>query len=232
MSDDSERPPENLGDYDALSAHVDDLLAGLPSSKRAPLPPAQPRLLRIAALLNSVSAPAAQPRPHFLRQLERQLQPSGARPSRFPRRQVLASFAALGLLVAGGIGDRALQLATRASSPPGWVPITTLRILTPGRVMRFVAQGMVGHVLNIGGQVWALSAVCTHQACLLDWQAQTRTFDCGCHGAAFNADGTQHPLPTYPRILPPLARLPVMVLQGRVLVQIVAPVAPPTPLPY
>ncbi|MGH2519921.1 MAG: ubiquinol-cytochrome c reductase iron-sulfur subunit, partial [Chloroflexota bacterium] len=198
MPDDSEHPPENLADYDALNAHVDDLLAGRPPSQPAPLAAGQPRLLRLAALLNSMSAPAAQPRPHFLRQLERQLQPASAPAAHFSRRRLLASFAALGLLVAGGIGDRLVQLGTRVSPQPGWVPITTPRILTPGRVMRFVAQDMVGHVLNIGGQVWALSAVCTHQACLLDWQAQTRTFDCGCHGAAFNADGTQHPLPTYP----------------------------------
>src|SRR6476469_8682427 len=35
----------------------------------------------------------------------------------------------------------------------------------------------------------ALSAICTHAGCVVDWNG-VDTFDCGCHGSVFNDDGT------------------------------------------
>jgi Rieske Fe-S protein len=42
---------------------------------------------------------------------------------------------------------------------------------------------------NDEGEVQALSAVCTHAGCLVDWNAPERTWDCPCHGSRFDWTG-------------------------------------------
>ncbi len=43
---------------------------------------------------------------------------------------------------------------------------------------------------NDQGQVKALSAVCTHLGCIVQYHPENRTFKCNCHGSVFNLDGT------------------------------------------
>ncbi len=39
------------------------------------------------------------------------------------------------------------------------------------------------------GELHAVSPVCTHMGCLLDFNGKERTWDCACHGSRFDVDG-------------------------------------------
>ena len=39
------------------------------------------------------------------------------------------------------------------------------------------------------GALHAVSAVCTHRGCVVDWNAVERSWDCPCHGSRFDPDG-------------------------------------------
>ncbi|MEJ7790763.1 MAG: FAD-dependent oxidoreductase [Gaiellaceae bacterium] len=39
------------------------------------------------------------------------------------------------------------------------------------------------------GSIHAVSPVCTHMRCLVDWNAVEKTWDCPCHGSRFDVDG-------------------------------------------
>jgi cytochrome b6-f complex iron-sulfur subunit len=50
--------------------------------------------------------------------------------------------------------------------------------------------GSVMVVRDRANQIKAVSPVCTHQGCRVDWQAGQGEFYCPCHGARFAAEGT------------------------------------------
>lgn len=55
-----------------------------------------------------------------------------------------------------------------------------------------------------GGELVALSAVCTHLGCIVQWEKDKQEFLCPCHGGLYTADGTvisgppPKPLPKLP----------------------------------
>jgi cytochrome b6-f complex iron-sulfur subunit len=70
------------------------------------------------------------------------------------------------------------------------------------------ASGVVVRKQN--GELVALSAVCTHLGCIVQWEKDRQDFLCPCHAGRYTADGmvTAGPPPR------PLARLPFTVAGG------------------
>ena len=93
-----------------------------------------------------------------------------------------------------------------------WYDIAALSALPPGTVRRFSAGGIDGYLLNEHGSVRALSAICTHMGCHVDWRAPHDHFACLCHGAVFGRAG--HVLAGVPPS--PLPPIQVRVRRGRI----------------
>jgi Rieske Fe-S protein len=152
------------------------------------------------------------------------------------RRRALAAGAAVAAGAAGFALGRAAVTTTgppaggAAQSPPRtpsrdltvlrgqWFPVARLSAVPPGTVVAFTAGAVLGHLVNEGGTLTALSAACTHMGCLLQWQEARREFHCPCHDAIFGPDGVIRPTPEYPYSPPPLPRLQVKVEADEVLV--------------
>ena len=63
-----------------------------------------------------------------------------------------------------------------------------------------------------GGDLVALSAVCTHLGCIVQWEKGKQGFLCPCHAGHYTADGTVISGPP-PK---PLAKLPFTVANGAI----------------
>jgi cytochrome b6-f complex iron-sulfur subunit len=61
-----------------------------------------------------------------------------------------------------------------------------------------------------GGDLVALSAVCTHLGCIVQWEKEKQDFICPCHAGRYTVDGTVISGPP-PK---PLAKLPFSVADG------------------
>jgi cytochrome b6-f complex iron-sulfur subunit len=88
-------------------------------------------------------------------------------------------------------------------------------LVTPGSAHLFQYQGRPAVVLQPSpGQFVALSAVCTHLGCVVQWQEAEELFLCPCHGGRFSGDGTVISGPP-PK---PLESLPVALEGDQILV--------------
>ena len=65
-----------------------------------------------------------------------------------------------------------------------------------------------------GGGLIALSAVCTHMGCIVQWEKDQQDFLCPCHGGRYTAEGgvVSGPPPK------PLTKLPFIVANGTITV--------------
>ena len=52
------------------------------------------------------------------------------------------------------------------------------------------SDGPVGVYRDDDGEIHAVSAVCTHLNCVVNWNDAERSWDCPCHGSRFDVDGT------------------------------------------
>lgn len=79
----------------------------------------------------------------------------------------------------------------------------------------FDYRGTTGVVIRKqSGEIVALSAICTHLGCIVQWEKEKQDFLCPCHAGRFTPDGAVISGPP-PK---PLAKLPITVANGVVTV--------------
>lgn len=215
-----------------------------------------------AELAAVARAPAdADPHPAFVEQLRRRMRQADAalesvrqpppvreRPPvgrwRLSRRDVLqAGLAAAAGLAAGAVGATWLGGAPRrtpiASDGGGlvagegfWQEVARVDDVPEGSAVRFTTPAFSGFVVNDGGEIRALSSVCTHMGCTLQFRPDWQDLRCPCHGASFNLAGqlangargwsARGPYAgdarAYPVNLPDLVRPTIKVEDGAILV--------------
>ena len=85
-------------------------------------------------------------------------------------------------------------------------------LIPPGEGKLVIFNGQPVWVLHLKRGFVALSALCTHQGCLLEWEKERKVLSCPCHMGLFDANGNVLAgLP--PRALP---RFQVAVLGGKI----------------
>jgi len=95
-----------------------------------------------------------------------------------------AAASALGTLALSG-----LVFAVWRFRRPRGQPVTPLADVPPGSALRTTLGESPIIVLNVGGEVRAFEATCTHEGCPLGWNAQQRLIRCPCHGGAYDVMG-------------------------------------------
>ena len=70
---------------------------------------------------------------------------------------------------------------------PEATPVSEIR---PGQAKVISVDGAkVAAYRDADGALHAVSAVCTHRGCVVDWNAVDKSWDCPCHGSRFGYDG-------------------------------------------
>jgi len=91
--------------------------------------------------------------------------------------------------------------------------VATLSNVPPGSAYRMTHADQPLVIVNVGGDVRAFLAVCTHEGCPLGWNAQQHLIRCPCHGSAFDTSGNVVQGPAQL----PLTKLETIVEDGTVL---------------
>jgi cytochrome b6-f complex iron-sulfur subunit len=218
-------------DPEQLDKYVEDLLQDRKPERTSLGSEDALRARQVAAMLRAARPGASLPSGDFLRRMQRSIE-EWVRPERgsaapragVSRRSLLLTGAgglAAGLLAAVG-GQRLLhpprnvndQLPLVADGT--WRDLMALDSLPDGVPTRFSSGALEGYVLRTGQDVRALSAVCTHMGCLLNWSKFRSEFECPCHGATFDLNGQPSGDYNDPSALRPLPVLQVRVDRGRV----------------
>jgi cytochrome b6-f complex iron-sulfur subunit len=216
---------------DLVAKFVDDLLRGR-RPRRFIADPEDVEALGAAAELASLRPGSDLPDADFVDKLGRKLA-SAMEPAQQPERRVVSRRALLqsaGLAAAAGVAgaviDRTIvsqpstSQATLTPQSGTWRQVAALTQIPDGQALRFSSGSIEGVLINDGGTMRALSAVCTHQGCVLRLDSNARRLRCPCHPTDFAFDGTV----TMSYLATPPARLPklqVRVREGQVEVFVV-----------
>lgn len=209
-----------MGPERRVARFVEDLL-GNRRPRRFRASPEELAAMRAAAELRSIAPGADLPDPAFVDRLGRRLRremAAGSPGAAVSRRGLLlggtsVAAAAVAGAVAGAAGDRLAGAGGQDGAgqaelvPAGatWQPVMAAAAVPAGAAMRFSTGAVEGFVVNRGGHLQALSAVCTHLGCVLR-AAGGGPLTCPCHRTAFGLDGSvlHHQLPKRPASLPVL----------------------------
>lgn len=169
--------------------------------------------------------------------------PAGTRPLRVSRRQLLqAGLGAAAGLAAGVVGASVLREEPEpapiwdegglVAGEGFWSQVATVDQVPPGTAVRFSTAAFDGFVVNDGGEIRALSSVCTHMGCTLHFRPDWQDLRCPCHAASFDLTGAlangrdrwrqtggyRGDATAYPIALPPLVRPNIKVEDGAIFV--------------
>ena len=207
------------GPVDRIAAYVDDLIHNR-RPRRFKASAEEMQALQGAAALRSAQAGADLPNSDFIerlgRQLRSQMEPPPAHEPVTRRALLRTAGLAAAAGVAGAVIDRTIvsqplgQQATLMPDHGTWRAVAALADVSAGQSVRFSSGPVEGVVVNDGGTIKAVSAVCTHQGCLLLLDAAAHRLRCPCHPTVFSVSGQ---LISYSLATPP-ANLPA--LQARV----------------
>lgn len=213
-----------MSDSERLDRALEDLLAGRsPRAAAEALDSEEQRMLRVAQLLRG--SRSAEPEPEFVESLHERLFPQPHGVSR--RTAFLGGITALAAGVIGGLGLERLGQLGRENPPPEalvgprgqWVAVASESELPHGAVKSFTAGHIQGYLINRRGTIRALSRICTHMGCQLEFAAKDQSFVCPCHGAWFNMSGQLTSGPGgygYSVTLPPLPEIKVRQRNGAI----------------
>jgi nitrite reductase/ring-hydroxylating ferredoxin subunit len=114
--------------------------------------------------------------------------------SRWRFLRVAAGAAAATGLVGVGVAADEVQRQLRqphalVAGPGRWYDVAGATELTSGQMKAFAAGGILGYLINEGGRLHAVSAICTHMGCRLKPVQGRLGLRCLCHGSQFSADG-------------------------------------------
>jgi Rieske Fe-S protein len=116
------------------------------------------------------------------------------------RAALVAGFGVAAGAVTGGLIGRALEPAPAATArvdgrtvnPTNgrWVDVGELAAFADGKGTRVTAGAVGAYLFRRGNTVNAVSSICSHLPCELQWNGGNGLLDCPCHPASFNPDGT------------------------------------------
>lgn len=207
------------GPVDRIAAFVEDLVRNRRPCRFKPSPEEMDALgaaAELAAARPGADLPSADFIARLGRQLRSQMEPPPAHEPVTRRALLRTAGLAAAAGVAGAVIDRTIvsqplgQQATLMPEHGTWRAVAALADVSAGQSVRFSSGPVEGVVVNDGGTIKAVSAVCTHQGCLLLLDAAAHRLRCPCHPTVFSVTGQ---LISYSLATPP-ANLPA--LQARV----------------
>ena len=114
----------------------------------------------------------------------------------FSRRTVLLGVAAVGALMLPACQQQGSGLSTATTTVCGTGRCIDLgdsanqELSTIGGAMLIdTSSDTIMVVRSTDTKIIALSAICTHAGCAMDYNAGQQQLDCGCHGSQFSTDG-------------------------------------------
>jgi len=157
----------------------------------------------VAAQLRLAADGVEEARPEFLASLQRTVEqelvkqsPSRRRPlSRMGFLRAAATFAG-----GAGIGVASVEAVAAAhqearphdlvvAGNDRWYAVARVDEVPPGGTKSFTAGGVMGFLVNDGGRLRAVSAICTHMGCRLKADQAAGELRCLCHDSRFNRRG-------------------------------------------
>jgi nitrite reductase/ring-hydroxylating ferredoxin subunit len=136
--------------------------------------------------------------PEFRKRLFSALESAPKEPWLSRRAALVAGLGVAAGAVTGGFVGRAIEAGTPSAdltSQPvvpwagRWIDVGAMSEFVDGQGKRVTAGGVGAFVFRRGDTVTAVSSICSHLPCELEWNGGTSGLDCPCHPVSFNSAG-------------------------------------------